>query len=231
MMIRLLSLLLCLTLAVLSGCTTRQGSAASAKAVEPPVCAVIAVDGTGSYEYLEKAKATIVKVIQGLPAGSKVYVRWITEDSVSDKNAIVSAVLPDMGKPKNTFDLKERQRYAIMQKKAAQIKAQIDKVITAAVSPKAKMTDIYGALYSAGIRFSANPNLTPVLILLTDMDDNVKKAYPVALCDAAVMIMDFQVGTDDAKVRTTWTEYLTKAGAQSVQFMSLDEPLMLGRKQ
>jgi len=231
MMTRLLSLLLCLTLAVLSGCTTRQGSNASAKTAEPPLCAVIGIDGTGSYEYLDKAKTTVMKFIQGLPAGSKVYVRWISEDSLSDKNAIVSAVLPGMGKPRNTFDLTARQDYAVSKKKDAQIKAQVGKVITAAVSPRSKMTDIYGALYSAGIRFSANPNLTPLLILLTDMDDNVKKSYPVALSGAMVMVMDFQVGTDDAKVRTTWTEYLTKAGAESVQFMSLDEPLTMGRKQ
>lgn len=194
------------------------------------MCAVVYVDGTGSYTYLEKAKATIVKFISGLPGGSKVYVRWISEDSLSDKNAIVSAILPGMNKPKNSFDLKERQRYALSRKKDAQIKVQMGQVIAAAASPRAKMTDIYGALYGAGIRFSANPGLAPVLVLLTDMSDNVKKDYTVSLAGAEVMVMDFQVGSDDAKVRASWTEYLTKAGAQDVRFLGLDEPLVVGKK-
>ncbi|MBI5410306.1 MAG: VWA domain-containing protein [Nitrospirae bacterium] len=216
----------------LTGCKGASTEAAAQKASEPATVCVVAIDGTGSYAYLPKAKGTVRKVIQSLPAGSKVYVRWITEDSVSDKYSIVSAVLPEaVSKSKNAFDLKSKKKVKIAAIQDRQIREQISKIVDEVKSPKALRTDIYGGLYAASVRFQSNPSMRPILILLTDMDDNARKsdAYMVNLSMAEVKVMDFQAGPDDVVRRQEWEAYLKAKGAESVSFLTIDEPINFGR--
>lgn len=195
---------------------------------EPIVC-VIAIDGTRSYKYTDKAKHTTMKIIESLSGNAKVYVRWITEDSTSDKNAIVTVILPDISKPKDPFNTKAKERYNASIIKLQNAIKQSSKVIMAANNPNARRTDIYGALYASSVRFASNTNSKKVLILLTDMDDNVGNAnmYKFNLENVSVKIMDFQTGIGDDQRRERWQKYLTNLGAVSVDFVPIDEPFNL----
>jgi hypothetical protein len=68
-----------------------------------------------------------------------------------------------------------------------------------------------------------------MVVLMTDMDDNMKKSYPVDLRGAAVKILDYQVGnaSDDAR-KTSWQRYLAEHGASGVEFLHIDDPLTGG---
>lgn len=213
---------------LLAGCGEKPVKARP-KAPEPVAC-VIMIDGTGSYEHIDKAKATARKVIAGLPPGSKVYVRWITENSQSDKSGIISAQLPTIEKPKNSFDMREKQRYAATVAKIKKQRQEIFETLSGAVSPKATRTDIYGALAAASMRFEGNGGMKSMLVLMTDMDDNVRKEdLDVILNNASVRILDFQVGQNDAELKTYWRKYLSSRGAGKVDFAYLDDPYKGGK--
>lgn len=220
---------LCVSLAILlAGCGEKPVKVR--QKVPDPVACVIMIDGTGSYEHIDKAKATARKVIGELPPGSKVYVRWITENSQSDKSGIISAQLPAIEKPKNSFDMREKQRYAAAVAKIKKQRQEIFETLSGAVSPKAMRTDIYGALAAAGMRFEGNGGMKPMLVLMTDMGDNVKKSdLDVILKNASVRILDFQVGQNDAELKTYWRQYLSSRGAGKVDFAYLDDPYKGGK--
>jgi hypothetical protein len=206
------------------GCLKSKSSHASMQ--QEPSLYIILIDGSASYKFMEKAKQTVMNFIQGaLPSDSKVYVRWITEDSNSDQYSIVSAVLPATTKPVNPFDVKGKKNYQTTLAQDGQIRQQVISTITKASSPQASHTDIYGALYVASERIAANPHMKPVVILLSDMDDNVGRstAYQIQLNSAVVKVMDYQSNYHDVKQH--WQRYLKDHGAGSVSFISVDEPL------
>jgi hypothetical protein len=202
-------------------------SSKNEKMEHEPIACVIAIDGTRSYKYIDKAKQTTARIVQNLPGNSKVYVRWITKDSLSDKCSVVTALFPNTSKPHNPFDVKAKQRYHTALIKFQQTSKQATKAIIDSQSPRAGQTDIYGALYASSVRFSGNTDMKRVLILLTDMDDNVgnKDKLNINLENVTVKIMDFQAGPEDDKRKEQWLAYLTSRGAASVQFLPIDEPL------
>lgn len=194
------------------------------KTVEPAVC-VIMIDGTRSYEYLDKAKDTVKKVIAGLPSGSKIYIRWITENSRADKNAIASAQFVKIVKQRNAFDMREKQRFAMSIAKVKKQRQEIFEALSGAVSPRSMRTDIYGALAAASARFEGNSDMKPLLVLLTDMNDNINKTdLSISLNNAIVRILNFQVGQDDEQLKSYWKDYLLSKGAIKVDFAYLDDP-------
>jgi hypothetical protein len=220
--------LIIVSLITLSGCKGKESSSKNPE-MEPLVC-VISIDGTGSYKYLDKAKQIVTNLIQRQQGCNKIYVRWITEDSTSDSNAVASAAFPDTAKPKNPFDVKEKRRYEILLVKDRQIRQQVIRTIINAESPEANRTDIYGALYAAGERFISNSDMYPVLIILSDMEDNVgkKEQYSVNLNGADVIILGYQVSSEEEGRKQRWAEYLSSIGAGSVSFSHIDEPLRFG---
>jgi len=193
------------------------------------IICIILIDGTGSYKYLDKAKQTAASLVRTLPGGSKIYVRWITENSVLDRYAIVSGLLPnDPSEIRNPFaNPQVKARYRSILKKNRMVREQIIAQIINAKSPSAKRTDIWGGLLAASDRFKSNPNLKPMLIILSDMIDNAGKNYStIDLMNATVRVLDFQIDTRVETTKQKWTKILTNAGAASVQFYTLDEPLM-----
>lgn len=190
-----------------------------------PVVCVIAIDGTRSYRFVHKAKQTAVSVIRGLPGSSMVFVRWITEDSESDGCAIVSAVLPpDPVRPKNPYARQLRSRYREVLTESRHARGQVAECVLRAASPQAARTDIWGVFASAVQRCANHPDRQPVVILLTDMMDDVgKKPSALHLADVAVRVLDFQVDGGAPGRKVWWTQHLTELGARSVEFAHLDE--------
>jgi len=186
---------------------------------------LIMLDGTGSYEYVEKAKRSAAYILRDMPGIKRVALRWITDNSILDKNSIAAAEFLDEVSIKNPFNLqgknlKKQANVINMQKKEKLIK-----VLLNAPSPKSPRTDIYGALAAASARFEGIEPLKPVLILFTDMQDNVRKRnYKINLHGAAVKIMDFQIGDDLDKIKAYWSKFLMSHGASSVEFKYLDDP-------
>ncbi|MEW6418374.1 MAG: hypothetical protein AB1480_09670 [Nitrospirota bacterium] len=208
------------------GCDFKKSRAESAE-VKPVVC-VINIDRTGSYQFLNKAKEITINIIKRLPDGSRVYVRWITEDSNSDRASIVSAIIPDTRRPKNPFDVKAKEMHKVLMAKKLHIQRQIINAINSAKSPMARRTDIYGALYAAGERFGNASDMPPLLILLSDMEDNVGNQYSINLKGADVRILGYQVSSKEEGRKRKWSEYLRSAGASNVRFSHIDEPLSFG---
>ena len=224
----LVFLLIVTVAGLLAGCGQKQ--ARTKPPVPEPVACVIMIDGTGSYEHLDKAKHTARKVIAELPAGSRVYVRWITENSQSDRRGIVSTQLPRIEKPKNSFDLREKQRYTTAVTRIRKQRQEIFDALSAAASPRAMRTDIYGALAAASVRFDGSIEMKPLLIMMTDMVDNVRNSHiEVNLKNARVKILDFQVGSNDAELKSNWRQYLSSHGASGVDFAHLDDPYKGGK--
>ena len=197
---------------------------------QPAIC-VITIDGTRSYQFLERAKQTAAAVIRALPGASKVFVRWITEDSESDRCAIVSVLLPpDPIKPKNPYAKHLRERYHQQQDHNRQIRERMIAHMVQATSPNAGRTDVWGTLLAAAERFDNSPSLRPMVILLTDMVDNVgKRPTRLTLSGMTVQIMGFQVDGGTAERKAWWIERLTERGAVSVTFTHLDEVFIVAQ--
>lgn len=216
---------LALILMLTSGCDLMKQRAE----VKPLIC-VIAIDGTGSYKYLDRAKYIVIDVVNSLPDKSKIYVRWITGDSNSDNASMVSAIIPATKKKNNPFDQKGKRMAEIANAKKIRIIKQVIKVINDAKSPDAGRTDIYGTIYAASERFNNNPDSPLLLILITDMDDNAgnKGKYTIDLVGAEVKILGYQVGTNAEGYKQMWNDYLIGVGAGNVEFQHIDEPLTIG---
>jgi hypothetical protein len=183
-----------------------------------------------SYKYLDQAKRTVGDILAELPEGAKVYVRWISHDSAKDNFSIVSLLLPEEVSVKNAFDVKTKRKMEVTKAKNIRLRKQAIKAVMEAVSPASNLTDIYGAIYSAGERFKLSPDRDPLLILLTDMEDDAgkEKGYEIALSNAVVNIMAYQTGKDDVAMKKQWSDYLVSHGASSVRFIPMDEPFQLG---
>lgn len=211
---------------IITGCDSLKKGKPHSTKPEPVIC-VIAIDGTGSYNYLDRAKQTAVNILRSLPDNSKIYVRWITESSNSDRSSIVSVVIPDTKPPKNPFDVRGKKRHESLKARRNQVYTQAVKAIDSAKSPRAGRTDIYGALFAASERFNGNAEMKPLFIALTDMVDNVnaKDTYTINLNGSEVRVMNYQVDPQEDGRKKYWTNYLAEVGADSVEFKHIDEPI------
>jgi hypothetical protein len=190
---------------------------------------VIFIDGTGSYKYISKAKKTAFYKIQCLPAGSKVYVRWITNNSILDDCSLISFIIPKKPtSPRNPFvNPMEKKKYRINLLKYKQLMTNIAVRIQKAQSPNARYTDIWGALFAASERFQYDSKNQPHLIMLTDMVDNTNRKYKnINLKRASVQILDYQVNPKQYERKQCWKKRLTSLGAATVEFAFLDDILI-----
>ena len=189
------------------------------------VCTIF-IDGSKSYKYLNKAKRTALYKILSLPPGSKVYVRWITDDSYTDGCSIHSFIVPHPpAKIKNPFaNPKIKKGYKIELLKYKQVWKKVALKIQKAQSPYSSYTDIMGALLVASKRFRYNPDYQPSLIMLTDMDDNAQKKYDnIDLKNAQVQILDYQVDSKQNERQEIWVNRFTSLGASAIKFAFLDD--------
>jgi hypothetical protein len=186
---------------------------------------MIMIDGTGSYKFVPKAKETVKNnFIAQLNSHDKILVRWLTENSVSDQCSICSAVIPSVPTSENPFDVNAKRQVAIGNNRIEALKKQLLTKIDSAESPRSSRTDIYGALFAASERFASNPDFKPVLVLLTDMRDNVKRNFRnIQLSGCDVQVLDYQVDPNEDGRKEFWTDTLKHIGAQNVRFAHIDD--------
>lgn len=191
------------------------------------VC-VILIDGSKSYKYLENAKKTIATLVYNSKLSMKIYVRWITDNSILDKYAIVTALLPTEPKPlKNPFaNPQVKNNHKKLIKRIEAIRKKIIDQIMNAKSPNSSRTDIWGGIYAASERFKINPKMKPMLIILSDLIDNVGNSYSTLdLKNATVKILDFQADKNIELTKQEWANRLKSLGAKTVEFYYPDEIL------
>jgi protein tyrosine phosphatase (PTP) superfamily phosphohydrolase (DUF442 family) len=94
-----------------------------------------------------------------------------------------------------------------------------------------KRTDIYGFLAAAADRFALAPKgYKRILILASDLEDNVGYQPKVNLASAQVAVLGFQSSKDPVRtqqVKQGWIKRLTEAGATRVVFLPLEEKFNL----
>jgi len=193
-----------------------------------PVICVINIDGTGSYNYLEKAKNTALNIINTLPSQSRIYIRWISENSILDKNNIISAILPGVKTSSSNPYISQKTKDNIDKQKELnnKLKQETIESLISAKSPKANKTDIYGCLAAASERFKNHSDKKAFLILMSDMKDNVgRKFNNYMLNGVEVLILDFQSDDNSFEAKEKWTEELLEKGASNVSFAEIDEQI------
>lgn len=215
---------------VFQSCSFQKDSKVEVK--QNPVACVVLIDGSASYEYLDKAKVTTLNYLNHLPAKSKIYIRWITENSISDQASIISYMVPESpAKPANNLSNKAKRKYVTRMKRIKAFKQNIYRKILDAKSPQSPRTDIWGALFAASERLNGGTNMDKKLILLTDMIDNVRLEKRVAdqikFESASVEVLDYQVipGSKENGRKEYWDKKLAAFGAVSVNFSHIDEIL------
>ena len=194
--------------------------------VNIPQLSVVLLDGTSSYRYLAKAKRTALNKLMKLPHGSKVYVRWVTNESYGDENSIVSFIIPQKPiKNKNPFaNPKTKRNYKIKMAKYQLTWKRIAIQIQKAQSPNSNATDIMGALLAASKRFKNNSDYNPLLIMLTDLDGNVNHSYDnIDLKNTVVKILDYQVDSRQNKRQEFWVNKFKELGASDIKFVFIDD--------
>jgi len=191
---------------------------------EKPVQCIIAIDGSGSYEHLDRAKYLSRREISGLPGGSMVMARWITDQSNADQASIVSAKLPAVPeKPENVFSPKKQERYRRQVLRGRAIRKQIFERLHRASSPEAEYTDIWGALYAAAERFRNTAEYRPRLVLMTDMVDNVGRRFEELDLAGVDIRVYYQSDPESGTNKATWERKLKELGAADVRFIYMDE--------
>jgi hypothetical protein len=193
---------------------------------QSPKTYVIFIDGTGSYNYLDKAKQTIAQKIKEAPVGSMFLVRWITENSNADKYSIISAVLPDnSGSSSNPYkNSKTKKNETKAKTQDAVVRNKLIQEIMNAKSPNAQRTDVYGALFAATERFENYDN-EKILMIFSDLADNVGNKYDsLSLNGAIVKILDFQTDKSGNN-KKYWSDTFYKLGASDIEFRHPDEIL------
>jgi hypothetical protein len=194
-------------------------------APQRPVDLVVAIDGTRSYSYVEKAKQTILKVLAQLPPGSTVTVRWITEDSYSDANMALHETLPQEPQVSgNPFDPKARRGQAIFQVILAQKRQQLAAQVMALKSPGAGATDIHGLLMRLSRHYCAMDSsaYVPKYVVMSDLEDNVNRDLRnLSFQGVEFQVLDFEEERPGQNLERF--QYLVQqAGARSVKFSFTD---------
>jgi len=180
-----------------------------------PQVLFIALDGTGSYDHLTEAKKAAIRALERAPAGSKVYVRWITGNSASDAAAIGSAHVPEGSANPYQTDGKKRT-----------VKKRLARTIANAKSPQAGQTDLEGLLWAAEQRFRKHPKLAHRLLLASDLAGNAGREFPkINLRGAAVLVAGFEVDPSRPGREAKWRNTFREAGADTVEVRYLDQPL------
>jgi len=210
---------------------------------------VIATDLTTSEKFkghdgqtqFEKNSKAVRELLGTLPAGSKVTVIGITENSFGQPFILLSATISDdPGYFGERLASARRQLVSAWEKRSM------------SVEPSAKNTDILGAVLLAGELFGNNQGTTKTLILYSDMrnttdDVNFEKAQNIdsevvlAALNRQGLLPDLRdvtvevFGADAAGEQVAqwksqkrfWTAYFTKAGARVLGYSMLCEPSRL----
>jgi hypothetical protein len=216
-------------IALVFGCQDQEQASEKIPAPKPRRVFIIGIDESGSYKLREQAKKLIARVINELEPGDILYLRRINDLSYLDNCSIFRLELPALKRPKtnNPFDrktkrLRKSQIFHINSLKKEAIKRLAD--INFKV---AKNTDIYGFLAASNDRFNLAPqNYQRILIIASDLKDNVRHKINLDLSEAYVAIVGFQNSKNPQESRNLkkhWTTKFMKSGAAKVIFLSIEE--------
>jgi hypothetical protein len=190
---------------------------------------IVGIDESGSYKLREQAKKLIARVIKELEPGDILYLRRINDSSFLDQCTIFRLELPALEKPNtdNPFDRKVKRfqksqifRINSLKKEAIQRLADIKFKV-------AKHTDIYGFLAASNDRFNLAPkDYQKILIIASDLKDNVRYKVDLGLSGAYVAVVGFQNSKNPQESRNLkgqWTKEFMQSGAAKVMFLSIEE--------
>ena len=205
------------------------GTVASAVAAEPrPRAIVFGLDETGSYAFREKALDIARQVIAGMQPGEVFYFRRITEASYYDNCAVLRLELPDIGaRPTNRFDPRAQRHWQQEVKRVRDLKIRAVEALDQVQPIKAKMTDVWGFMAAAADRIGFETRLgrVPVVVITSDMKDNVHLQTKLDLAGAEVLIAGYEVDKDPNKTlkfKESWTKTLKACNAAAVTFLPPD---------
>jgi hypothetical protein len=230
---KLLMLSTFIVLILLAGCGDRKigyaESANSESATKPTRIIVVGIDESGSYELWNPVKKTIMSLIRQLEPGDILYLRRINAASYLDTCTIFRLEIPKISEPENAnaFDRKAKIHRASLINRINSLKKEACQRVSDAEFKNSKYTDIYGFLAAAGDRFSLAPKACQrILLVASDLKDNVGHKAKYDLTDAYVAVIGFQSSKSPAETRkhkSIWTQKFTTAGAQKVFFLAVEE--------
>jgi len=222
-------LILISIIALISACQDQKQASKKIPAPKPRRVFIIGIDESGSYKLREQAKKLIARVIKELEPGDILYLRRINDSSFLDQCTIFRLELPALGKSKsnNPFDrkakrLRKSQIFHInsLKKQAIQRLADIKFKV-------AKNTDIHGFLAASNDRFNITPqDYQKILIIASDLKDNVRHKVNLDLSGAYVAVVGFQNSKNPQESRNLknhWIKKLMQSGAEKVIFLSIEE--------
>ena len=196
---------------------------------------VFGLDDTGSYGLWENAKKIACDIVTQLRPGDIFYFRRITEASYTDECTVFRLELPLMAETgsKNPFDRKARQLEKAFELRIRALKYQAIQSIGKLKPTGARKTDIHGFLAVASEKIKlAGREVKPILIIASDLQDNVRLKVDLDLSGAWVAIVGFQVKKnpkDTQKLKKSWRETLGKSGATRITFIRAEERFNLNK--
>lgn len=218
---------------LLVGCgDEKSGFAESAKSNsegKPKNVIVVGIDESGSYKLWNPVKKTIMSLIRQLEPGDILYLRRINAASYLDDCIIFRLEIPKLTGPKNInpFNRKEKIYRASLIKHINLLKEEACQRFSQVKFTNSKYTDIYGFLAAASDRFNLAPKKSQrILLIASDLKDNVGQKAKYDLTDTYVAVIGFQSSKNPAETRKHkehWTQKFTAAGAEKVIFLSVEE--------
>jgi hypothetical protein len=211
------------------GCQNQEQASKKIPAPKPRRVIIIGIDESGSYKLREQVKRLIARVINELEPGDILYLRRINDSSNLDQCTIYRLELPTLEKSKfdNPFDRKTKR---LRKSHTVHIHSLKKEAIQRLIDIKfkvAKHTDIYGFLAASNDRFNIAPqDYQKILIIASDLKDNVRHKVNLDLAGAYVAVVGFQNSKnpqESRNLKSGWTKKFINSGAAKVVFLSIEE--------
>ncbi len=227
---RLSSLFLfCVILFFINSCSSSEAGDTSDISKSNPPYSICGIDGSGSYNFHEASKEKIQSLINHLPAGATISIRWITTDSYLPSNSILTETLPtvDTDQDINVFNKKQKILKIVEGKRLQEARDELVSQVNQTQRPKSEYTDIFGFLVVCAERMIGSRDRDFHIVICTDLKNNVDKYHKFinekSLDGAMVHILAYE--HTDPQSRIVWTEQFLSWGAKQVRYYAPDEEL------
>jgi len=220
--------LICVILIFINSCSSEAGNT-SALSISNPPYSICGIDGSGSYNFHEASKEKIQTLINHLPPGSTISIRWITTDSYLPSNSILTETLPvvDTNQDINVFNKKEKIMKIVERKRLDEARDELISQVNQTQRPKSDHTDIFGFLVVCAERLKVAIDRDFHIVICTDLENNVDK-YRKFLNEKSLdgtMIHILAYEHTDPQSRIVWTDHFLSWGAKQVRYYAPDEEL------
>ncbi|MBM4305188.1 MAG: hypothetical protein FJ115_00040 [Deltaproteobacteria bacterium] len=195
---------------------------------------VFGIDETGSFTMRERGLSLAVSMIRDLDGGDVLYARRITGRSYNDDCSLFRLKVPPIPPaPANKFDRRAHLEWERQVKRARAVQAEAISILSNLSPVRAPKTDIWGFLAAAADRFKIEDGTDMrMIILASDMHDNVGCRIPLDLLGSVVVVVAFESKENAAstqKLKSYWTQTLKSCKAQKVIFLPPDSQFSLRR--